>query len=159
MKKKLHILSIAVLIAGITIMMTACSGSSKKEANNLVLSATDTTGLADFQFWKAMNERKEAYQYFMAANQDAPVNNTTKKTTAVRKVSTKPAAQPVTQNAKKKGWSKAAKGTAIGTATGAIAGVLINKKNRVLGGIIGGVVGGGFGYAIGRSMDKKDGRY
>jgi hypothetical protein len=156
MKKHLHIFSIAVLLAGITMMMTACSSSSKKEAGNLVLSATDTTGLADFQSWKA---GKDADNYYMASSQNAPVNNTVRKTTPVRKVSTPATTQPVAQKAKKKGWSKAAKATVIGTATGAIAGVLINKKNRVLGGVIGGVLGGGIGYGIGRGMDKKDGRY
>ena len=59
----------------------------------------------------------------------------------------------------KKGWSKAAKGAAIGGASGAVVGAVVHKKNRVLGGVIGGVVGAGAGYGIGRTMDKKDGRY
>ncbi|MFL5808329.1 MAG: glycine zipper 2TM domain-containing protein [Flavisolibacter sp.] len=58
----------------------------------------------------------------------------------------------------KKGISKAAKGAIIGGVGGAIAGAVINKKNRVAGAIIGGVIGGGGGYAIGRGMDRKDGR-
>jgi len=59
---------------------------------------------------------------------------------------------------KKKGWSKAAKGTAIGAGAGAVAGAIISKK-KGLGAVVGGVVGGAGGYIIGRSKDKKDGRY
>ena len=59
---------------------------------------------------------------------------------------------------KKEGWSKAAKGAAIGAAGGAVVGAVISK-NKGLGAVIGGVAGGLGGYAIGRSKDKKDGRY
>ena len=59
---------------------------------------------------------------------------------------------------KKRGWSKAAKGAAIGAGAGAIGGAIISK-NKGLGAVIGGVVGGAGGYIIGRSKDKKDGRY
>jgi len=62
------------------------------------------------------------------------------------------------QTTAKKGISKAAKGAIIGGVGGAIAGAVINKKNRVAGAVIGGVIGAGGGYAIGRGMDKKDGR-
>lgn len=63
---------------------------------------------------------------------------------------------PVAQ--RKRGWSKAAKGAVIGAGTGAVAGAIISKK-KGLGAVIGGVVGGAGGYIIGRSKDKKDGRY
>lgn len=59
---------------------------------------------------------------------------------------------------KKKGWSKAAKGAVIGAGTGAAAGAIFSKKKGT-GAIIGGVIGGAGGYIIGRSKDKKDGRY
>ena len=135
-------------------MMTACSSKEKTDTEkNLVLSASDTAGLADFQEWQAQNERKDASMYYTANQAPAPV--------VKRTVARKPAATttaPVATTSKKKGWSKAAKGTAIGAATGAVAGAIINKKNRVLGGVIGGVLGGGVGYGIGRGMDKKDGR-
>jgi hypothetical protein len=155
MKKTLPILSIAALIAILAITITACSSKQKTDAEkNLVLSASDTAGLADFQEWKAMNERKDPSMYY--------TGNSAPATTVARPaVSSKPAVRttaPVTTTTKKKGWSKAAKGTAIGAATGAVAGAIINKKNRVLGGVIGGVIGGGVGYGIGRGMDKKDGR-
>ncbi|MEJ7830205.1 MAG: YMGG-like glycine zipper-containing protein [Segetibacter sp.] len=70
------------------------------------------------------------------------------------------ASQPTasTTPAKKKGWSKAAKGTAIGAGSGAVLGAIISK-NKVKGAVIGGVLGAGGGYTIGRSKDKKDGRY
>jgi len=61
--------------------------------------------------------------------------------------------------AKKEGWSKAAKGAAIGGAGGAVIGAVISKKNPAVGAAIGGVLGGAVGYGIGRSKDKKDGRY
>ena len=61
--------------------------------------------------------------------------------------------------AKKEGWSKAAKGAAIGGAGGAVLGAIISKKNPAVGAAIGGVLGGAVGYGIGRSKDKKDGRY
>ena len=60
---------------------------------------------------------------------------------------------------KKKGWSKAAKYATIGAGAGTVTGVLVSKNSKVKGGIIGAVLGGGLGYVIGRSQDKKDGRY
>lgn len=63
-----------------------------------------------------------------------------------------------TAPAKKKGWSKAAKGTAIGAGSGAVLGAIVSK-NKVKGAVIGGIIGAGGGYAIGRTKDKKDGRY
>jgi Glycine zipper len=59
---------------------------------------------------------------------------------------------------KKEGWSKAAKGAVIGGVAGAAGGAVVNKKNRVVGAVVGAVIGAGGGYAIGRGMDKKDGR-
>ena len=69
------------------------------------------------------------------------------------------ATAPTTETAKKEGWSKAAKGAAIGGAGGAVIGAVISKKNPAVGAAIGGVLGGAVGYGIGRSKDKKDGRY
>jgi hypothetical protein len=157
MKRTLPILSAALIVTA-TVMMTACSSKPKTDAEkNLVLSASDTAGLADFQEWKVQNERKDANLYYATGNRAAPVN-TVRKTSTVQKNTGTTTTKPVAAT-KKKGWSKAAKGAAIGTAAGAIAGVIISKKNPVLGGIIGGVAGGGIGYGIGRGMDKKDGRY
>ena len=60
---------------------------------------------------------------------------------------------------KKKGWSNAAKYSVIGGVGGGVLGAIINKRNRVAGGVIGGIIGGGGGYIIGRSKDKREGRY
>jgi hypothetical protein len=159
MKRTLSILSIAVFIAGIAIMMAACNSSPKKDATNLTLSA-DTTGLADFQAWKAVNERKDPMVYYNQGS-PAPVNTvtTSRRTTQSHRAATTTSSRPVTQVSKKKGWSKSAKGAVIGTTVGAVAGAVINKRNRLLGGVIGGVLGGGLGYGLGRHMDKQDGRY
>ena len=165
MKKTLHILGFAVLLAGLTMAISSCSSKTKSQDSpdsQLLSPKVDTTGLAEFQAWKAMNERKSATDYYMQGYRDAvakstPAKPVTKTRTVYKSVAASPA--PVPQTVKKKGWSKAAKGTAIGAATGAIAGALLNKKNRLVGGIIGGIVGGGGGYVIGRGMDKKDGRY
>ncbi len=157
MKKTLHIFSFVSLLAGFMIFISSCH--LEKKPDSLVLAASDTTGLAEFQSLKAMNEVKEASKYYVEGYKDAMASNNAQKPKVVYKTS-KPAVQATapTQPAEKKGWSKAAKGTVIGTSAGALAGALINKKNRLVGGIIGGIVGGGIGYGVGRGMDKKDGR-
>jgi len=160
MKRSLPILGIsALLIAVLLIAITSCQ--SKKAPDSLVLSAADTSGLAQFQSWKAMNERKDPNIYYMQGYRDAMTTATAPKTQTITKtrVVYKPSATTAAQPARKKGWSKAAKGTAIGTTAGAVAGALINKRNRLAGGIIGGILGGGIGYGVGHGMDKKDGRY
>jgi hypothetical protein len=163
MKRTLPILSVAILLmTAFVFVMTSCGSKSNTNAgNSMTLSAADTAGLADFQEWKAQNERKEPSLYYNPSATTTAAKPVAKKTTSTKTVATKPAATSSTTStaSKKKGWSKAAKGAVIGTATGAAAGAIINKKNRVLGGVIGGVIGGGVGYGIGRHMDKKDGRY
>ena len=121
--------------------------------NNAQKKKIDATELAQFLAWKESNAQEQNY---------ITPKQTTKKTVAKRTTSYQsPKMVSESQNAAKakKGWSKAAKGTAIGAGTGAVLGAVINKKNRALGAVIGGVLGGGGGYAIGRGMDKKDGRY
>ena len=114
--------------------------------------------LAQFEAWKNVQ-----LQNSLTAK---PVTAVTTKSTTPKRTTVyrSPKMVSESQNAaktttQKKGWSKAAKGAAIGAAGGAVAGAVINKKNRALGAVIGGVIGGGGGYVIGRSMDKKDGRY
>ena len=110
----------------------------------------DATEMAQFEAWKAAQEKPVTV---------APVVK--KKSTARPVVYQSPVMKDETQNTAKakKGWSKAAKGTVIGAASGAVIGAVVNKRNRAAGAAIGGVIGGGGGYVIGRSMDKKDGRY
>jgi len=153
MKKTFTLLS---LLLAAVVLITACSRKPGAEEAVKGVSYEDTVGFAQFQQWKAQNERVDpakAYQTAAAAPSVVYV-------TAPRRTVTRTAAPaPVATAPAKKGWSKAAKATAIGAGSGAVLGAVINKKNRVLGGVIGGVLGGGIGYGIGRSMDKKDGRY
>ena len=146
MKKVLSIITIAAAIA---VVIAACKSAPFTAQQ---LSLTDTTGFAQFQAWKVMNEQE--------ANKAVNKNVTVKKARSVNKSGSMTSSS--TNNAmvaKKKGWSKAAKYSIIGGGSGAILGAVINKRNRVAGGIIGGVLGGGLGYVFGRSQDKKDGRY
>ena len=155
MKKTLPILGIAILLVGLVITFTACHS---KTADSHLPPVTDTTGLAQFQSWKAMNDAQQANEDYVQGYKDAMSTKTTTKTRVIYKPVLAAAPRPVAQPAKKKGWSSAAKGTAIGATTGAIAGALINKKNRLVGGIIGGLIGGGAGYGIGHGVDNKNGR-
>ncbi|PZR23882.1 MAG: hypothetical protein DI535_23045 [Citrobacter freundii] len=155
MKKTFTLLS---LLAAAIILLSACSRTAGSNETAKQVSYEDTVGFSQFQQWKAQNERVDPvnnYQPAAATPQVVYVNTPPKVVT--KKVYTS-APQPVAATTKKKGWSKAAKGTAIGAGSGAVLGAVLNKKNRVVGGVIGGVLGGIGGYAIGRSMDKKDGR-
>ncbi len=154
----------ALLIAAIaTILFAACNSKSQPDTNNngKVLTYVDTTGLADFQKWKAVNERvdpsmykQDTYSEPAAKASPAPVRKTASYRT-IRKASTD---QYPAKAAQKKGWSRKAKGSVIGGASGAILGAVINKNNRVKGGIVGGLLGAGLGYVIGNEMDRKHGR-
>ena len=130
----------ALVVAG---MLFACKGNNTAATDDTkVLSAADSAQLKEFEKWK---ERKEQSEKRTVVYRDA---NTQSSGTSSAPVATK-----------KKGWSKAAKGAVIDGVTGAAAGAIINKKNRAAGAVIGGVVGAGVCYGIGRSQDKKDGRY
>ena len=160
MKRIFYTLGIAVLVA---VLITACNSKPGTATENTKgLSYSDTVGLAEFQGWKAQNERLNAIDAYKQ-NENAPQAST--RTTA-RKSSSGTRSGPMVSESenqakttKKKGWSKAAKGAAIGAGSGAVLGAVINKRNRAVGAAIGGVIGGGVGYGIGRSKDKKDGRY
>lgn len=153
-----RILPILVVLTAITAAMVACNKNPGADSRSL--SYADTAGLAQFRSWKMQNELAVSQAY-------VPVKKTTtstaRKTTTANSNYGSGSMNSVSENnaktAEKKGWSKAAKGTAIGGGSGAVLGAVINKKNRVAGGVVGGVVGAGIGYLIGRSQDKKDGRY
>jgi Glycine zipper len=131
-----------VAIAG---TLVACKGNkTNTTGNTLVLSAADSAKMKEFEQWKDRKEQSEKKTVVYRNVSTASTDNTTATAPAV---------------VKKKGWSKAAKGAVIGGVTGAAAGAIINKKNRAAGAVIGGAVGAGVGYGIGRSKDKKDGRY
>ena len=132
-----------LIVLGAAVVFTACKNKQQTPADQtMVLSATDSAELKEFRDWKSKKENA-------AIKTQAPA-------VVYKNSSTSPAEQKST---KKKGWSKAAKGAVIGAGTGAVAGAIINKRNRAAGAAIGAVIGGGAGYGIGRSQDKKDGRY
>ena len=164
MKKLLLILMIAAISA---IIFAACNTKPQANtANGTVLTAADTAGLADFQKWKALNERKDFAMYQQENEYSQPVQKIVYKQAPVRKksatsaksVSMSSTDQYPAKAVVKKGWSRKAKGATIGGAGGAILGAIINKDNRVKGGIIGGALGAGLGYVIGNEMDRKHGR-
>lgn len=154
MKRTLLIASLVVTAA---VLMVACNRQPQTAGQSVIFA--DTTGLAEFQQWKAMNERLDPNMYYGQQPVAAPVQQRTyaRQTAARRSSGTMNTSN--TSTARKKGWSKAAKGAVIGGASGAVLGAVIHKKNRVVGGVVGGILGGGIGYGIGRSQDKKDGRY
>jgi hypothetical protein len=168
-------------------VMASCSNDNPRTAaeTKVISPVTDTTGLAQFQAWKAQNELAVANQ---AAQQNLAATEPVKEVVKERVVYVdRPAAKKKTSTAKrsgssnagsssgstegvnnstsgntpakKEGWSKAAKGAVIGGVGGAVIGGVVNKRNRGAGAVIGGVLGAGAGYGIGRSKDKKDGRY
>ena len=148
---------------------TACTGKQKTEAsttNNGVLTFTDTTGLAEFQKWKAYNELTSTTMY--SHDEDMAVAKTVKKTAPLHKAAATHHSSTMAMNSagqypakvvKKKGWSNRAKGAAIGGGSGAILGAILDKNHRVAGGVLGGVLGAGVGYVVGNEMDRKHRRY
>lgn len=160
MKRIFTLLSITAVVA---LVMSACNRNPGTAGDSKVLNEADTIGLAQFQSWKMQNERLDPVQYYQNAVQTtaAPVRRTTarKSTNDYGSGSMNSVSQNNAKTTEKKGWSKAAKGAAIGGGAGAVAGAVLIKKNRVAGGVVGGVVGAGIGYLIGRSKDKKDGRF
>ncbi|HVF96587.1 MAG TPA: YMGG-like glycine zipper-containing protein [Flavisolibacter sp.] len=164
-------------------VMASCGNDNPKTAaaeTKVVTPGNDTTGFAQFQAWKAQNElaaaNQQAQQNLVTNTQpvkevvrervvyvEKPVTRKTSSSTRRSSTSSNNGSgvyNSTSQNtAKKKGWSKAAKGAAIGGASGAVLGAVINKRNRGTGAVIGGILGAGGGYVIGRSKDKKDGRY
>lgn len=154
-------------------------------AETMVLSAADSVKMEEFEKWKEQNDQvaekqktvvvyRELRKPAAVSNEEQAVSSSagneetnatagtpteTGGTTAGSSDETNEPVTPTSETEQKKGWSKAAKGAVIGGVTGAAAGAIINKKNRGVGAVIGGVVGAGVGYGIGRSKDKKDGRY
>ena len=136
----------------LAVLFVACKRTPDAEVKGVMM-FVDTTGLAQFQDWKVQHERLDPNLYYNPAS-----NTSTARRSSTTKSMNSSSAYPA-KTVAKKGWSKAAKGTAIGGATGAVLGAVINKRSRVAGAVIGAILGGGTGYVIGRSKDKKDGRY
>jgi hypothetical protein len=178
---------LSTAIAGLmAVAMVSCGNNQQKSAaqaelelqryKDSIRQAADTAGLAEFRTWKAQNElmnEQQAQEEEYAPAAVAPVRSSATRSSSAtsRKSSGSSVRRTSSANGgtysstssntakKKEGWSKAAKGAAIGGAGGAITGAVINKKNRAAGAVVGGVVGGVVGYGVGRSKDKKDGRY
>lgn len=168
---------------GTVVIMASCSQNNPRpETDTVTLRPTDTAGLAQFQAWKAQNElattqalqaqQMEAQQPVREVIRERvvyvnePRSTTTRRSSSTARRSSSGSSgnstagtSTGTTQQEKKGWSKAAKGAAIGGAGGAVVGAVVNKRNRAVGAVIGGVIGGAAGYGIGRSKDKKDGRY
>jgi uncharacterized membrane protein len=140
------------IMFGIAAFLFSCK--SKSAGDTKVLAASKDAEYAEFVKWKEAKEKAGETTQPVAAN-------STVKTVVVKErvAAPVPVAAAATVAPRKKRWSKAAKATVIGAGAGAVAGAIINKRNRGAGAVIGGILGAGAGYGIGRSMDKKDGRY
>jgi hypothetical protein len=184
MKKLLPILSFAILLTACNTTPPVSNGVAGSAVQ--VTSLPDTSGLAQYQQWKAQNEltamqvsSQPVPQAVAPVKKSAPVRTIYKTIPAPKSTSasgssssngsgnsdaTASSGSGTSQSSgeakasQKKGISKAAKGAVIGGVAGAAGGAILNKKNRVVGAVIGGVVGAAGGYGIGRQMDKKDGR-
>ena len=151
------------IILGIAVLVISCNTQPKADNNrsDSTKLVTDTTGLADYQAWKAQNELAD--QNTKEQQENKSTSKTVKKSTSVKSenasASTTSTGDSSSGTTQKKGWSKTAKGAVVGGAVGATTGAVINKKNRAAGAVIGGVIGAGTGAVIGNEMDKKDGRH
>jgi hypothetical protein len=156
-------MKIQSLILGIAVLVISCNTEPKADNNrsDSTKLATDTTGLADYQAWKAQNELAD--QNTKEQQENKSFSKTVKKSTSVKSenasASTTSTGDSSSGTAQKKGWSKTAKGAVVGGVVGATTGAVVNKKNRAAGAVIGGVIGAGTGAVIGNEMDKKDGRH
>lgn len=147
-------------VFAIAVVMTACNTTPDDSTTQKAIQpATDTTGLAEFQAWKAQNELINTQQNTAMQPQTREVVKYYPVSSARRSSSGVSRSSGTASTTRKKGWSSAAKGAVIGGVAGAAGGAIINKKNRALGGVIGGVLGAGAGYGIGRGIDKRNGRY
>jgi len=183
MKKILSFISGAAILAACNTNPNTQAVVKPANAPGVTILA-DTSGLSEFQAWKAnaavraeenaalaegktavvsyAEPRSTARRTYAAPRRTSSSRRSTSRTYSSGSATTYPSSgsYPVAQTQpQKKGWSKAAKGAVIGGAGGAILGGVLAKHNRALGAVIGGVVGGGVGYGIGRSQDKRDGRY
>ena len=156
-------MKIQSFILGIAVLVISCNTQPKADNNrsDTTKLATDTTGLADYQAWKAQNELAD--QNTKEQQENKSTSKTVKKSTSVKSenasASTTSTGDSSSGTTQKKGWSKTAKGAVVGGVVGATTGAVINKKNRAAGAVIGGVIGAGTGAVIGNEMDKKDGRH
>ena len=148
--KQIFYTTTAVVISA-AMLISSCKNNDNKLESGSVPVTPNSISQQDYNDYKAWKDSQQN-----AKTTTPPPTQTVVVHKHYTVNETQPAAEPVK---KKKGWSKAAKGTVIGAGVGAAAGAIIVKKNRGLGAAAGAVIGGGAGYGVGRSMDKKDGRY
>jgi len=155
-------MKVQTIILSAIVLLTACNTQTKpvdRITTDTASLKTDTTGLAEFQAWKAQNELGSEKDETQAGEKTSV--KAVEKTRSASSASANTSENNVGTSAgtQKKGWSKTAKGAVIGGVAGAAGGAIINKKNRAGGAVIGGVLGAGTGAIIGNEMDKKDGRH
>jgi len=172
MEKKLPKLNamkrMMIPVLAIAVSMAACNTTPDTSTTQKAIQpSVDTTGLAQFQAWKAQNElvNTEQHTAMQPTTHEVvkyyPVSSARKTSSGVSRSSSGSSSGSSgtgSTTTKKKGWSSAAKGAVIGGVAGAAGGAVINKRNRAAGAVIGGVVGAAGGYGIGRTIDKKNGR-
>ena len=152
--------SVTAILFALLAFMASCSNKGADIGDKSVVVPVDTSGLAQFQAWKAQQNQLALATISTPAKSSAtPVRKSVKSPAGSTKSGSMSTSTQYPAKTKPKGWSKAAKGAVIGAAGGAVAGAVINKRNRAVGAVIGGVAGGAVGYGIGRHLDKKDGRY
>lgn len=153
---------IMIPVFAIAVAMTACNTTPDNTTTQKAIQpAVDTTGLAEFQAWKAQNELVNTQQNAAMAPQTTREVVKYYPASSARRSSSSSGSRTASTGTttRKKGWSSAAKGAVIGGVAGAAGGAIINKKNRAAGAVIGGVIGAAGGYGIGRGIDKRNGRY
>lgn len=159
---KLNVMKRILPVFAIAVAMTACNTTPNTDTSQKAIQpAADTTGLAQFQAWKAQNELVNTSTNTAQQPQTKTIVKYYPVSSARRSSSTVYRGTSTSSGTayRKRGWSSAAKGAVIGGVAGAAGGAIINKKNRALGGVVGGILGAGAGYGIGRSIDKRNGRY
>ena len=147
-------------------LVASCNDNSNNTVSTPVDTAKlaeDTAGMAEYQAWKAQQEKDSIERANALAAKEESQSKSSGTSRSYGDRSGEGSSGAISSESgntaeAKKGWSKTAKGAVIGGVVGAGTGAVINKKNRTKGAIIGGVVGAGAGAVIGRDMDKKDGR-
>ena len=156
--KKLNGMKTVLSFITIAAVVTACNSNPQTTQQTLPAASTvimlkDTTGLAEFQAWKAYQADKAATDY---NNHLAATAKPVRKYASARPVKAK--AKPVVTKSEtlsteaaypakapeKKGWSKAAKGAAIGGAVGG-----------PVGAVVGGAAGATGGAVLDEGVDEK----
>lgn len=158
MKQKLIIIALA------TVAAVGCKPkNSATETTTQTTVTQDTTGLHQYQQWKAQHELASPNQYNPNSLNQTSNNAAYGTAPAPKRRATVYSSQSTSSHtatvSKKKGWSHGAKDAVIGGVGGAVIGAIADKNNRGAGGVIGGVVGAAAGYGIGHHKDKKQGRY